>query len=178
MTGEGWPQDWESRVAGKGCPLCSGLGAGDTAHGVRVWVGERSEIHLARRSVVRGYCTVTWSGPHVADPIDLGPADANAYWADVRAVGSAIREVFQPVKINYLILGNLVPHLHTHVVPRYADDPAAGGPLAWEVLIDAPETTDAELHEQAARLRSVLQGDGDVSSGTYSPQHGDADASG
>jgi diadenosine tetraphosphate (Ap4A) HIT family hydrolase len=34
--------------------------------------------------------------------------------------------------MNYQLLGNLVPHLHVHVVPRYLDDPAPGKPMPWE----------------------------------------------
>ena len=64
--------------------------------------------------------------------------------------------MFQPVKVNYLLLGNLVPHSHTHVVPRYVDDPAAGGPLSWEVLVGAPPTPAQELRQQAADLRAAL----------------------
>jgi diadenosine tetraphosphate (Ap4A) HIT family hydrolase len=126
---------------------------------VHVWDGAQTEVHLARRTAVRGYCTVTWAGRHVADPTDLEPGDAADYWNDVLLVGRAIRAVFQPVKVNYLLLGNLVPHLHTHVVPRYRDDPAAGGPLSWEVLVGAPPTPAHELDQQAAELWTALRND-------------------
>ena len=36
--------------------------------------------------------------------------------------------------MNYLTLGNALPHLHTHLVPRQADDPVPGGPLPFDVL--------------------------------------------
>ena len=157
MAASGWPADWDERLAGKGCPLCAGLGRGDNEHAVHVWDGACAEVHLARRTVVPGYCTVTWAGPHVADPADLSPDDAARYWADVLAVGRAIRTVFQPVKMNYLLLGNFVPHLHTHVVPRYRDDPAAGGPLSWETLVGAEATSAEELTRQAANLRAALR---------------------
>ena len=37
--------------------------------------------------------------------------------------------MFEPVKVNYETLGNALPHLHTHVMPRYADDPKPGWPF-------------------------------------------------
>jgi len=66
------------------------------------------------------------------------------------------KTVFSPMKINYLTLGNGTPHLHTHVVPRYADDPAAGGPIAWDEMFGAP-IPDVELARHAAALRDALE---------------------
>ena len=53
-------------------------------------------------------------------------------------------------------LGNTVPHLHTHVVPRYRDDPAPGGPIAWEEIFSSDPAPEAELRRQAAGLRLLL----------------------
>jgi diadenosine tetraphosphate (Ap4A) HIT family hydrolase len=55
-----------------------------------------------------------------------------------------------------LALGNTVPHLHTHVVPRYQDDPAPGRPLAWEQIAASDPVPEAGLHRQAADLRALL----------------------
>jgi diadenosine tetraphosphate (Ap4A) HIT family hydrolase len=41
----------------------------------------------------------------------------------------AIEQIFNPVKMNFQLLGNLVPHLHTHLIPRYYGDPAPGRPI-------------------------------------------------
>ena len=67
-----------------------------------------------------------------------------------------MRARFKPVKLNYMTLGNTVPHLHTHVLPRYQDDPAPGGPIAWEAIFAADPVPEAELHRQAADLRGLL----------------------
>lgn len=64
---------------------------------------------------------------HVAEPTQLGPEAAGAYWNEVLAAGRVVIAAFKPVKVNYFMLGNTVPHLHTHVVPRYAADAAPGG---------------------------------------------------
>jgi diadenosine tetraphosphate (Ap4A) HIT family hydrolase len=92
----------------------------------------------------------------VAEPTELAADEADGYWRDVTALARAIEAEFRPVKVNLLTLGNWVPHLHTHVVPRYLDDPAPGGPLPWDDLA-APEPTDPEvLRHQAAALRARL----------------------
>jgi diadenosine tetraphosphate (Ap4A) HIT family hydrolase len=53
----------------------------------------------------------------------------------VLRVGRAIEAAFSPVKLNYNVLGNSVPHLHTHIVPRYADDPRPAGRFRSRIAI-------------------------------------------
>ncbi len=155
-TARGWPADWDERLAGKDCPMCAEIGQGDSEYSAHVWDGAYTEVDLERRTSVRGYCVVKWSGRHVADPTDLTQTEAAAYWQEVLRVGRAVRAVFQPVKMNYLMLGNFVPHLHTHVVPRYPDDPAPGGPLSWELLVGAAPTPPEQLRSHAEQLRAEL----------------------
>ncbi len=156
MADRGWPEDWDERMAGRGCPICAALGRGDNDYWVAVLTGEFAEVYLERRSRLPGYCIVVWRHGHIAEPTDLGPEQACGYWEEVLAVGRAVREQFDPVKVNYLTLGNTVPHLHTHVVPRYRDDPAPGGPIGWEEIFSSDPAPEAELRRQAADLRLLL----------------------
>jgi diadenosine tetraphosphate (Ap4A) HIT family hydrolase len=144
----GWPDDWQERKAGRDCALCATLGRGDNAHTVSVAELPHSQVGLERRSRLPGYCIVVWKGRHVAEPTALDPEDAAGYWTDVVE--------FRPVKLNYLTLGNWVPHLHTHVLPRYLDDPAPGGPIPWEAIFTAEPVDPEELRRQAAALRARL----------------------
>lgn len=71
---------------------------------------------------LHGYCLL------LADPVvtDLNAMDMDhrhLFLADMAALGDAIQQVTGCVRINYEILGNLVPELHAHVIPRYADEP-------------------------------------------------------
>lgn len=136
--------------------MCGALGNGDNEFSVSVCTGEVAEVRLERRSRLPGYCIVVWRHGHVAEPTELTPGQASQYWAEVVAVGRAIQARFDPIKMNYMTLGNTVPHLHTHVLPRYHDDPAPAGPIPWPEIFAAEPVPDADLHQQAADLRAEL----------------------
>ena len=51
--------------------------------------------------------------------------------------------------------GNTVAHVHAHILHRYQDDSAPGGPIAWEAIFAADPVPEAELHRQAASLRGL-----------------------
>ncbi len=156
MAARGWPDDWDARKAGKNCPMCATLGRGDNDHTIAVASLDFTEVGLERRSLLPGYCVVVWRQGHVAEPTELDRASASGYWRDVTAVSRAIQASFSPMKMNLLTLGNWVPHLHTHVVPRYVDDPNPGGPLVWETIFAEEPTQPAVLAEQASRIRAAL----------------------
>lgn len=156
MAEPAWPEDWAALMAGRNCPLCGALGKGDNDFSVAVFTGDVAEVRLERRSRLPGYCVVIWRLGHVAEPTDLDPGQVSRYWAEVMAAGQAVRARFSPVKMNYMTLGNTVPHLHTHVVPRYHGDPAPGGPIAWQDIFSPGPVPDADLHRQAAELRALL----------------------
>ena len=120
-----WPEDWESRKRGESCPFCVELS--DRSF----YRGRFSEALLERRAIAAGHTVVAFRGRHVADLSDLTPEELAHYWQDVQHVGRAISRAFAPCHINYLLLGNLAPHLHVHIVPRYLDDSAPGMPLPW-----------------------------------------------
>jgi len=69
---------------------------------------------------------------HVADFTSLSTAEVAAYWQDVHTAARMIEQVYAPCHMNYQLLGNIVPHLHVHLVPRYLDDRAPERPLPWE----------------------------------------------
>jgi len=124
-----WPQDWEERKRGKGCPMCASLGQAETAYGIRIASARFSDAYLQRRSNVRGHVIVAWRGRHVAEPTELSWDEASGYWREVLDVARVVEEHYRPLKINIEMLGNSVPHLHTHVRPRYVDDGSPMGRL-------------------------------------------------
>ncbi|MBS0309706.1 MAG: HIT family protein [Proteobacteria bacterium] len=68
-----------------------------------------------------GFCRVIWN-EHVSEMTDLTPPQRSSLMQAVCKVEAAIREVMQPDKVNLAALGNMTPHLHWHVIPRYRED--------------------------------------------------------
>jgi diadenosine tetraphosphate (Ap4A) HIT family hydrolase len=60
---------------------------------------------------------------------DLPEPDRMRLFEVVMAVEEAIRHILSPDKVNLASLGNVVPHLHWHVIPRYLDDPHFPAPI-------------------------------------------------
>jgi diadenosine tetraphosphate (Ap4A) HIT family hydrolase len=137
--------------------MCASLGRGDNDHTIAIAELTYSEVRLERRSRLPGYCIVVWKLGHVAEPTELDAEAASGYWLDVLNVGRAIQAAFVPVKLNLLTLGNWVPHLHTHVVPRYLDDPAPGGPIAWDAMFSDEAGPDVTLRGHAHAIRDALR---------------------
>jgi diadenosine tetraphosphate (Ap4A) HIT family hydrolase len=75
-----------------------------------------------------GFCRVIWND-HVREMSDLTAADSALFMSAVFRVEAALRQVLQPFKINLASLGNMTPHLHWHVIPRYRHDATFPKPI-------------------------------------------------
>jgi diadenosine tetraphosphate (Ap4A) HIT family hydrolase len=153
-----WPENFEGLKLGEGCPMCASEGAAETPHGVRVFEGRWCDGYLSRYPMRPGYTVVIWKGRHVAEPGELSPEEAAGFWGEVASVADAVEAEYRPVKMNWLHLGNGVPHLHAHVVPRTIDDVHAGGPLEEGAFNQAetPELGGDALAGEVAALRARL----------------------
>ena len=150
-----WSEQFYAWRAGDGCPSCADGRPDETPWGVRFFAGAVSDAYLVRADVQRGLSMVVWRGRHVVEPTELSDAEAATYGREVLAVGRALQDVFAPIKINYNVLGNSVPHLHTHIVPRYADDPRPGWPFPFPDPEPGPMTQE-RLERDVALLRGAL----------------------
>ncbi|WP_256096149.1 HIT family protein [Streptomyces sp. LUP30] len=103
---------------------------------------------------------------HVTEPTELTGDEAAAFWRDTLTLGRALERHYQPMKMNYLLLGNAMPHAHQHVVPRReaGADPAPGGPLPFDVL-DFGHHDEDQLQAEARALRQLLNGPGKLEAG-------------
>ena len=118
-----WPRNWPELIRGIGCEMCQAGRPDADRYGIRIYEGNYSDAYLQRADVQRGYTLVIWRGRHVNEPTELDEAEAAGYWAEVLAVARALIAMYEPLKMNYETLGNSLPHLHTHLVPRYTADP-------------------------------------------------------
>jgi diadenosine tetraphosphate (Ap4A) HIT family hydrolase len=66
---------------------------------------------------------------HVVEPFEMTVEDQCLFWTDSMLVARAISDLVRPIKMNYEIHGNTLPHPHLHLFPRHLNDPYVGGPI-------------------------------------------------
>ena len=116
-----------SRESVASCALCVQAG------GEVLWDDGFARIVMAEEPDHPAFCRVILNS-HRKEMTDLAEVECARLMNLVYVVERALREMLQPDKINLASLGNMVPHLHWHVVPRFSDDPhfpgAVWGPRA------------------------------------------------
>ena len=106
----------------KTCMLC------ETQREPVLWRDRSCRIILARDPDHPAFCRVIWSR-HVVEMTDLNPRQRQHLLTVVFTLERVLRSLMAPVKINLASLGNQVPHLHWHVIPRFADDAHFPAPI-------------------------------------------------
>lgn len=96
---------------------------------------------------------------HVTELFQLAPPERVQLIEEVSLVAGALSEIYHAKKINYELLGNQLPHIHWHVIPRLPDDPAPLEPV-WRVPHPPVHLTGATLPHTIDRVRSALRGNG------------------
>jgi diadenosine tetraphosphate (Ap4A) HIT family hydrolase len=110
------------------CDLCKLLEAPGAA---LIWGDDRVSVVAVDEAEYPGFTRVVWNA-HVKEMTDLPAADRVRVMDAVWAVESAQREIMAPEKINLASFGNMTPHVHWHVIPRYGDDAHFPNPT-WAV---------------------------------------------
>ena len=99
-----------------------------------------------------GYICVV-SKRHVVEPFALRGAERTAFWEETLWAAETVDRLFRPMKINYEIHGNTIPHLHVHIFPRYEGDPFVGVPIdPRKSSVEWPEGALDRLREALAQL--------------------------
>lgn len=145
LYGGAWsdPRSWDSRCQPAGCIVCvEGRPYGIVAELNQTWVTTDPEV------AIFGYVCVI-SKVHAVEPFDL-PDEGVALWLEAMKVAEVLNWLHRPVKLNYEIHGNTLPHLHMHLFPRQPDDGFVGRPIDLRGV--RHRYTDDEL----AQLRSAL----------------------
>ncbi len=156
-----WPADWHERVRGDGCPLCAEGRPDENEHGsLRIFSGRVADAYLRPDTPARGYTIAVWRGRHVAEPTELEQDEAVGYWLEVLQVARTLERYYKPAKLNFMTLGNAVPHLHTHVVPRYLDDPDPGRPPWFAMRGESRPRPADEYGRDVEALRAALAAPG------------------
>ena len=104
-----------TREIGGECELCNSPG------GEVVWEDSECRVVRVAEPDYPGFCRVILTR-HVREMSDLTAGERRRIMEVVFAVEAALRHLYQPDKINVASLGNLTPHVHWHVIPRWRDD--------------------------------------------------------
>ena len=124
--------------------------------GQLIWRGDDCRIILVDDADLPGFCRVIWNR-HVSEMTDLTYGEREHLMTLVFAVETAIRRVMRPDKVNIATLGNMVPHMHWHVIPRFKDDAFFPGSAWSDKLREASEALMGERRRQAAELPLAIR---------------------
>lgn len=126
------------------CELCT------QEAGILLWQDARLRVVLVDDKDYAGFCRVIWNA-HVKEMTDLSVDDRAHLMRVVFMVEQTLRDLLRPDKINLASLGNMTPHIHWHVIPRFADDTHFPQPI-W-----GTRQRDAQPHEvNIDTLRDIL----------------------
>jgi len=131
------------------CVLCKDILSPE--EGELIWRGDDCRVILIHDPDLPGFCRVIWNR-HVSEMSELTYGERDLLMNLVFAVERAIKSTMEPFKINLASLGNQVPHLHWHVIPRYKDD-AFFPNTAWSAR--ARETPAAIIEERQKRAADL-----------------------
>lgn len=125
-----------------GCPLCDGMG------GRLVISGPKFRVIRADEAGFPALYRLIWTD-HAAEFSDLSPQDRLECMTAVAEIELLLRAHLQPDKVNLAALGNAVPHLHWHVIARFAWD------SHFPASVWAPAQREVDP-TQIARLESLM----------------------
>ncbi len=134
------------------CPMCSKW---QDEPDLRIAELEQCCVMLNRDQFFPGYCFV-FTKSHVTELFHLEKPVRDAVMAEVSSVAAALYRTFAPAKINYELLGNMVPHMHWHVIPRFTADPLWPRPI-WSEPHEAVALAVAEYAQRISLIRSSLE---------------------
>ncbi len=139
---------FERRRAGIECPMCPDESGEDVVAELL-----SGKVHLQNDADYKGYCILIFFR-HAVELHDLTEDERKHWIEDVSRIGSALAALCGPAKLNVTMLGNMVPHLHCHIMPRYPGDPDWGHPPAYRRPADRRQLSA----EDYAALKSALAG--------------------
>ena len=129
------------------CELCHGAG------GTLLWQNDLCRVVAVDEPGLPGFLRVVLQR-HVREMTDLPADERGRLMAVVFAVEDHVRQSLEPDKMNLASLGNVTPHLHWHVIPRWRDDRHFPGPVWAAARHDAPVPAARAL--AAARMAATL----------------------
>ena len=137
-------------AAAQACPLCEADG------GALIWRGDKLRVIRADEAGFPAFYRVVWND-HVAEFSDLSAADRAHCMEVVVQVEQALRGHLQPTKINLATLGNMVAHLHWHVIARFDWDSHFPAPVWAPAQRERAADQEAAVRERLPALEAQLR---------------------
>ena len=132
------------------CPLCREDG------GALIWRGALLRVIRADEAGFPAFYRVVWNA-HAAEFSDLTVAERQHCMDAVAVVEQVLREHLVPTKVNLAALGNMVPHLHWHVIARFDWDSHFPAPVWASALRHSPAAQQAGVSARLPVLEAALQ---------------------
>ena len=126
--------------------------------GLVLWQDDSLRVVLADEHDYPGFCRVIWN-THVAEFSDLDARSRDRVMRVVYGVERALRRVMHPVKVNLASLGNQVPHVHWHVIPRFSNDAHFPLPVWAPRQRTVSEALLSSRRAQATLLADAMRGE-------------------
>ncbi len=114
-----------------------------------------SKVYLHDDQFFPGWTVVVFQR-HATELFHLAPTERFQLMEEVNLVAKALAEVFEAKKINYELLGNQLPHIHWHLIPRLAADPAPLEPV-WRVPHEPTLLSGPVLQSCIQRIGLAIQ---------------------
>lgn len=130
------------------CPLCHETG------GTIIWRNEQLRVIRTDDEHHPGFTRVIWQD-HVTEMTQLSPSARQRLMETVWRVEQAQRDWLEPDKINLAQFGNMVPHLHWHVIPRWAQDSHFPEAI-WAPAPHRSAAQEADWQQRKAQIVSLL----------------------
>jgi diadenosine tetraphosphate (Ap4A) HIT family hydrolase len=133
------------------CPMCSRW---DDDADLRIIELPHSYVILNRDQYFPGY-TLLFTKMHATELFQLERDVRTALMEEVSTVAQALYTTYAPAKINYELLGNMVPHIHWHIVPRFSSEPLWPRPI-WAEPHEELVLPQDEYRQRIEIIRSAI----------------------
>jgi len=135
------------------CPLCTADGGLAIVRTPQFRIVRVVEGEEARR--FPAFYRLIWT-THVAEFSDLSASDRHLCMDAVTEVERTLRALLAPTKVNLATLGNVVPHLHWHVIARFDWDSHFPSPVWASALRELPVDAASRLRLPLTRVDEAL----------------------
>ncbi len=120
-----------------------------------VMAGAIADLYLHEDQFFTGWCVLVLRR-HATELFELTQDERHALVDQAALVARALKAAFRARKINYELLGNQLPHIHWHLIPRRSDDPQPLEPV-WRLEHEPKRMAGDELRKAIEGIQTALQ---------------------